>query len=74
MAMTELGGCYYDGRGVAKNEAKAFEWMEKGARAGDTDAMGALGGLYASGTGVAKDEVKAFEWFEKCARMATPWG
>ncbi len=34
-----LGACYEDGYGVAKNKAKAIEWYKKSAELGDKDAM-----------------------------------
>ncbi len=37
--MYMVGICYDDGKGVAKDEAKAFEWYEKAAEKGHSDAM-----------------------------------
>ena len=67
VAMRELGDCYRDGRGVAKDEAKAVEWYTKAAEAGHTAAMITLGECYGSGWGVAHDRAKAVEWHTKAA-------
>ena len=47
--------------------AKAREWYEKGANAGDSDAMNKLAAIYANGKGVPRDYAKAREWYEKAA-------
>ena len=54
-------------RGVTQDYAKAREWYEKAAAAGDAGAMHNLGGLYENGQGVPEDDAKAREWFEKAA-------
>ncbi len=64
-AQSILGAMYYEGKGVQKNYAKAFEWFEKAAKQGDADAQNILGLRYYNGEGVPKDYTKAFEWFEK---------
>ena len=50
-----------------KDYAKAREWYEKGANAGDSDAMNKLAAIYADGKGVTQDYAKAREWYEKAA-------
>jgi len=65
IAMYMVGICYTNGRGVAKDEAKAVEWYEKAAEKGDSGAMNNLGNCYRNGYGVDKDEAKAFEWYDK---------
>lgn len=37
-AMRQLGECYLQGKGVAKNEAWGWEWLEKAAAGGDAEA------------------------------------
>ena len=38
-AQNNLGYCYQNGIGVEKNEVKAFEWYEKSAKQGDSNAQ-----------------------------------
>jgi TPR repeat protein len=65
--MSNLGGLYADGRGVAQDYAKAREWYEKAAANGNARAMNNLGFVYENGRGVAQDYAKAREWYEKAA-------
>ena len=65
--MSNLGGLYADGRGVAQDYAKAREWSEKAADKGNAIAMSNLGFVYENGRGVAQDYAKAREWYEKAA-------
>ena len=65
--MSNLGTLYQFGHGVAQDYAKAREWYERGADAGDANSMSNLGALYLNGYGVPPDYVKAREWFEKAA-------
>jgi len=62
-----LGCCYRDGIGVAKNPAEAAKWFRKAANQGHTSAHNSLAILYRDGVGVAKDEVEAFNLFRKAA-------
>ena len=68
--MTNLGVLYANGQGVPQDYAKAREWYEKAAAAGDAAAMRNLGFLYANGQGVPQDYAKAREWYEKAAAQA----
>ncbi len=68
-AQYNLGQCYYDGRGVAKDDTKAAYWYEKAANQGIAPAQNNLGLCYYSGEGVAKDYDKAAYWFEKSAKQ-----
>jgi TPR repeat protein len=54
-------------QGAAQDYAKAQDWYEKTAAAGEAAAMNNLGALYANGRGVAQDYAKAGEWYEKAA-------
>jgi TPR repeat protein len=58
---------YADGHGVPQDYAKAREWYEKAAAAGNARAMALIGVLYADGHGVPQDYAKAREWYEKAA-------
>jgi TPR repeat protein len=65
--MSNIGLLYQYGRGVPQDFAKAHEWFEKAAAAGDVAAMSNIGLLYQYGRGVPQDFAKAREWFEKAA-------
>ena len=52
---------------TSQDYAKAREWYEKAAAAGNVDAMISLGLLYNSGQGVAQDYAKARELYQKAA-------
>eukprot|EP00900_Chrysochromulina_parva_P009137 jgi/Chrpa1/18224/Chrysochromulina_OHIO_Genome00020381-RA len=54
-AMCNLGLWYNHGqKGLAKDEAKAFEWYKKSHEAGDASGTGNLGACYLVGDGVPK--------------------
>ncbi len=52
---------------VQKDEAKAFEWMQKSADQGYVPAQEQLGAMFFTGMGTPKDEAKAVVWMEKAA-------
>src|ERR1019366_5826939 len=58
-----LGLCYANGVGVAKDKAEAVKWYRKAAEQNDTDAQYNLGVCYLQGEGVAKDYLEAYKWF-----------
>ena len=62
-----LARMYYNGDGVAKDDAKAAEWYRKAAEQGNAFAQYKLGEMYDKGEGVAKDTAKAKEWWQKAA-------
>ena len=64
MALAKL---YYNGDGVAKDDAKAAEWYRKAAEQGNALAQYKLGAMYDKGEGVPKDAAKAVEWWKKAA-------
>jgi hypothetical protein len=67
--MINLGRLYENGKGVKLDHAKAREWYQRGADAGNTIAMNLLGRLYEKGLGVAREYAKAREWYQKAADM-----
>ena len=67
IAQDKLGMMYVTGKGVPKDDAKAFEWFQKAAAQGYALAQYDLGYMYAAGRGVPKDDAKAFEWYQKAA-------
>lgn len=68
-AMTELGICYYLGKGVEKSGDKAFQWLSKAADAGNANAFYWLGACYQYGFGTAKDQMKALNNYTKGADL-----
>lgn len=68
-AQYELGNCYWNGKGVAKNLEKAFEWYFKAANKGLPHAQNQLGNCYQYGEGVKKDIRQALEWHTKAAEQ-----
>ena len=64
-----LGICYANGKGVQKDDAKAFEWMQKAAEQGYAKAQTNLGVLYYQGDGVKQNINKADEWFNKAIKQ-----
>src|ERR1700678_258364 len=70
--MYNLGVQCEAGQGVSQDYAKAREWYQKAADAGDANAMSSLGVLYEKGQGVAQDHSKAREWYQKAADAGYP--
>jgi TPR repeat protein len=66
-AQYNLGVCYAQGDGVAKDEAEAVKWWRKAAEHNDAEAQYYLGICYVHGNGVAKDEAEAVKWYRKAA-------
>lgn len=73
-AQYELG-CLYDyGRGVEKDEAKAFYWYEKAAQQDHDFSQYSLGEIYYYGSnGVEQNYEKAFYWYERAAKNGEPY-
>ncbi len=63
----QLGRCYANGEGVAKNQVEAVKWFRKAAEQNHTVAQFDLGLCYHNGDGVAKNQVEAAKWFRKAA-------
>ena len=68
-AQFNLGFCYDDGRGVAKNYAKAAKWYRKAAEQNFAPAQFNLGYCYDKGQGVRKNKVEAVKWYRKAAEQ-----
>jgi TPR repeat protein len=62
-AQFNLGKCYAEGRGIAKDEAQAACWYRFAADNGHIIAQNSLGNCYLHGWGVAEDHVQAAKWF-----------
>ena len=68
-AQYNLGVRYENGRGVRKNQQKAFWWWRVASEHGHPQAQYNLGGMYYLGTGVPKDYQLAVKWFRRCAEQ-----
>ena len=68
-AQNNLGDCYYFGRGVQQDYAKAVYWYEKSAEQGKAYAQNSLGVCYYFGRGVQQDYAQAVFWYEKSAEQ-----
>jgi len=64
---TDLGVRYLLGRGVPKNDAKAFYFFSQAAKQDDPFAQNQLAYMYASGKGTARDYGKAFTYYQLAA-------
>jgi TPR repeat protein len=86
IAQFNLGACYINGQGVQKDEKQAFDWFEKSAVQGNTQALQviqsaaargnaiaqySLGDFYLNGQGVQSDEKQAFDWLTKSAAQGS---
>ena len=70
----KVGEMYYNGEGVAKDNAQAFEWFRRAAVDGDADGYIAIGKMFASGTGVAKSKTVAKDWFNSACELGNQQG
>lgn len=68
-AQYNLGVCYKQGQGVAKNEVEAVRWYYKAAEQGHKGAQYNLGVCYRHGQGVAKNEAEAVKWYRMAAEQ-----
>ena len=68
-AQYNLGLCYKDGSGTAKDEVEAVKWYRKAAEQGLAKAQYFLGICYSLGKGVVKDQAEAVKWCRKAAEQ-----
>ncbi len=66
-AQCNLGVCYMDGNGVAKNMTEAVKWFRKASEQGLAKAQHNLGVCYDEGLGVAKNMTEAVKWYRKAS-------
>jgi uncharacterized protein len=66
-AQFELAWAYADGKGVKKDEAKAFELFKQAAAQGHAKAQHNVAVRYLIGQGTKKNPTAAFEWEKKAA-------
>ena len=69
LAQYNVGICYANGQGVAKDYLEAVKWLRKAAEQNLAQAQFILGGRYGLGEGVAKDEAEAVKWYRKAAEQ-----
>lgn len=62
-AQSDLGDCYYQGKGTHVDYAQAVFWYQKAADKGDLYSIGHLGMQYLLAEGVPKDIEKAISFF-----------
>ena len=60
-----MGMCYYDGRGVERDYAKAFQLLKWAEDHGGPAMLYYLGACYANGQGTRQDYAKAFTYLDK---------
>ena len=68
-AQNNLGWCYDEGHGVAKDAYEAIKWYRKAADQGNAAAQCNLGCCYDKGLGVTKDITEAVKWYRKAAEQ-----
>ena len=68
-AQYNLGSCYENGEGVAKDQVEAVKWFYKAAEQGHPEAQYNLGLCYEFGKGVTADLAEAVKWFRKAAEQ-----
>lgn len=66
-AMFEIASRHFEGRGVAKDMARAALWYEKAAEHGLAPAQFRIGNFYEKGVGVERDMAKAKTWYQLAA-------
>jgi TPR repeat protein len=67
LAQLDLGARYYEGRGIARDDAEAAKWFRRAALQGLAPAQFNLGNMYAVGLGVPKDLATAYIWLNVSA-------
>ncbi len=68
-AQFELGRLYFQGKGVPKNQQKAFELYSEAAWKGSASAQCCLGMMYEKGQWIPQNYQKAFEWYDRAAKL-----
>ena len=66
----ELACCYENGRGVAKDPARAASLYKIAADAGNRYAQFMIGRCYEGGLGVTQDKYEAVRWYKKAGQGA----
>ena len=71
-AQWQLGICYREGNGVARDEREAFDLFSKAAAQDHAEAQVDLGYFYEQGIAVKTDYALAMEWYRKAAEQNQP--
>ena len=71
-AQYNLGVCYYEGRGTARDYAKAIEWYRRASAQGAEKAQRNLAYMLAKGEGTSIDLVEAYKWLSIADRLGEP--
>ncbi len=66
----EIAERYAEGKGVVRDDAMAFSWYCKVAKAGNTTAIWVVAEWYEQGRGCERDVIKAVEWYSNLATIA----
>jgi TPR repeat protein len=64
-AQFDMGVLYWNGQGVAKDDAEGFRWFKLAADRGHREGQYVVGIAYEKGRGVGKDEAQAAVWFQR---------
>lgn len=70
--MAILGEKYLLGRGVDRDQQKAFDLFLRAAKLGDNNAQFHLWGMYENGDGIEKDPIAAMDWLVAAASNGNP--
>ncbi len=73
-AWTDVGRCYFEGIGTAKDEVYAVQCFEREIPKGNIAAHNRLGKAYYTGRGVRQDYAEAFRLFAAAYDMGSTWG
>jgi hypothetical protein len=73
-AQDALGVLFATGRGVVKDQQRAFNLLNQSAIAGSPGGMNDLGVMYSNGLFVKEDDAKALDWFEKAIEAGNSFG
>jgi uncharacterized protein len=73
-AQCDVGDCYFNGDGVAKDYSEATKWYSLPAHEGYTPAELYMGQAYAEGFGVLKDATLSLKWYFKAANKGDSIG
>ncbi|HHL2713089.1 TPA: tetratricopeptide repeat protein [Yersinia enterocolitica] len=68
-AQRRLARLYAQGRGVTRDDKRAFKWEMKAAQQGDALAQNNVGAAYSHGRGVPVSASNAVEWYARAARQ-----
>jgi TPR repeat protein len=71
-AQYDVGIMYFNGTGVAQDDATALHWFQLAANQGLPDAQYNVGVMYRDGQGVAQDYAAALHWFQLAANQGLP--